>query len=577
MGRSRLFNGDNNVVECDTDTVKEKKQEVPILHPARKTMETKEREPDTVKNRRPRDGEYPRARAKTPRSGGAPECHMTKDDHAERTIEALLESEGKFRDLTEKSLVGVYLIQDDVFKYVNPRFTEIHGYDAEEIVNVLSPESLVVPEDWPAVRKNLQDRTTGKVASVHHQFREVTKTGKVITVEVYGSRTLYQGRTAIIGTLLDVTERKRAEDELRRLNEFNTALIDNAPIAIFTLNKEGSFTSINPAAVEILRLEADVVRSIQEFNWVSNRYTVKCGLAAHIRKGLKGRTVQLWDFPYVTYTGDRTLYMDFKGVPLKGKDGAIEGLLCIVEETTARVRTRAKLMQETRMAALGKLAAGIAHELNNPLATLVAHSELVCRRLDSQFAQLGSPQLGELWDDLKMIEEQAFRCKHVTSDILNLPWREGLAITEVDVNRLVGNVLKFTSNTEAVKFVRDLAPSLPYAKADIGALRQIIVNLVSNALDAVEGRIEPTVRIGTRLDDNRVILEVEDNGVGIPDSIIDKVFEPFFTTKESQKGIGLGLSLCHEFLSNMGGTISATSTPGQGATFAITLPTEDAR
>jgi PAS domain S-box-containing protein len=505
-----------------------------------------------------------------------PDRRATKQARVEETIDALRESEGKFRDLTEKSLVGVYLIQDDVFKYVNPRFTEIHGYKAEEIVNVISPESLVLPEDWPAVKKNLQDRTMGKVASVHHQFREFTKSGRIINVEVYGSRTFYQGRPAVIGTLLDITQRKQAEDELRRLNEFETALIENAPIAIFTLDLKGAFTSINPAAAAILGLDRETEEKIADFNWVGNRYTVKCGLTGHIKKGLKGKPFQLWDFPYVTYTGDRTLYMDFKGVPLKGKDGAIEGLLCIVEETTDRVKTRAKLMQETRMAALGKLAAGIAHELNNPLATLVAHSELACRRLDSaEVREAGLPGLTDLREDLEMIEAQAFRCKHVTSDILNLPWREGLAITEVDVNRLVGNVLKFANNTtRAAEILKDLAPELPYVKADIGALRQVIVNLIGNAMDAVDARTDPAVRIATRLDGSRVVLEVEDNGVGIPESIIGRIFEPFFTTKESQKGTGLGLSLCREFLNNMGGTITVTSKPGHGAVFVVTLPTE---
>ena len=312
-----------------------------------------------------------------------PNCHISAQARAERTIGALRESEGKFRDLTEKSLVGVYLIQDDVFKYVNPRFTEIHGYEAEEMMDRISPQRLVLPEDWPDVDKHLRDRLTGRVGSVHHLFREVTKTGKVIDVEVYGSRTLYRGRPAVIGTLLDITERKRAEDELRRLNDFNTALIDNAPIAIFTLDAKGVLSSINPAVAAILGLGPGAEEKLIGFDWPRNPYTIKCGLAAHIRKGLEGKPFQLWDFPYVTYKGDRTLYMDFKGVPLTGKDGTMEGLLCIVEDTTDRVRTRAKLMQETRMAAIGKLAAGIAHELNNPLATLVAHSELACRRLDS--------------------------------------------------------------------------------------------------------------------------------------------------------------------------------------------------
>ena len=370
-------------------------------------------------------------------------------------------------------------------------------------------------------------------------------------------------------------KRKQAEDELLRLNEFNTALIDNAPIAIFTLDKKGAFASTNRALAAILGFGPNAEERILGFNWAQDPYTIKCGLAAYIKKGLKGKPFQLWDFPYLSYTGDRTLYMDFKGVPLKGKDGAIEGLLCIIEETTDRVRTRAKLMQETRMAAIGKLAAGIAHELNNPLATLVAHVELACRRLDSEkIAEAGLPELSELREDLEMIEAQAFRCKHVTSDILNLPWREGLAIAEVDLNRLVDNVLEFTNNGSFQgTIVKDLAPTLPHVRADIGALRQIIVNLISNAMDAVAGRLDPVVRIKTRLDGRSVLLEVEDNGVGIPDSIIDKVFEPFFTTKESQKGTGLGLSLCHEFLSNMGGAITAKSKPGYKTVFVVTLPT----
>ncbi len=612
------------------------------------------------------------------------------------------ESEDKFRDLAEKSLAGIYLIQDSIFKYGNPKFAEMFGYTVEEVLNGMGPHDMVSPDDWPLVENNIKKRLSGDAESIHYEFKGVKKNGEIIGLEVYGSRIIYRGRPAVIGTMLDITKRKRAEellkrteekyrgifensiegifqitpsgqftvinpalekmlgyesseeltaslkdmkgqlyvksssrsefmriletngealgyecelfkkdgttiwvkmnarairgvdgaishfegtvedvteqkkaeDALRRLNEFNSAIIDNAPVAIFTLNQDGVFRSVNPALAAISGLGREAEEKLLGFNWLENAYTVKCGLATYIKKGLEGEPFQVWDFPYITYKGDRTLYMDFKGVPLKGKDGRIEGLLCIIEETTDRVKTRAKLMQEARMSAVGRLAAGIAHELNNPLATLVAHSELACHYLEALRTRAGEgPELDELNACLNIIEAQAFRCKNVTSDILSLPWKEGLEITDVDINWLLDGIIESTAaNKPRVRIVKETLAPLPPVKGDMSALRQVFLNLVGNAVDAVDVRTDPTIWIRTRLDEGKVKVEVEDNGVGIPDPIVEKIFEPFFTTKEPNKGTGLGLSLCNEFVSHLGGTIRANTRPGYGTTFIVTLP-----
>jgi len=294
---------------------------------------------------------------------------------------------------------------------------------------------------------------------------------------------------------------------------------------------------------------------------------------------LKGEPFQLWDFPYITYRGDRSLYMDFNGVPLKGKDGKIEGLLCIIEETTDRVKIRAKLMQETRMSAIGRLAAGIAHELNNPLATLVAHSELAGHCLKSfKGSKRKQPALEDLKAYLNIIEAQAFRCKNVTSDILSLPWKGGFEIKSIDINKLLNNILEFADISQSNgKIKKEFTTPLPPVKGDIGALRQVFVNLIDNAADAVEGRMDAIILIGTKETDTGVQVEIKDNGIGIPDSIFEKIFEPFFTTKESKRGIGLGLWLCYEFLNHIGGSIKAESKPGSGTTFFVTLPIDSAQ
>jgi len=145
------------------------------------------------------------------------ELEKSETEH-KQAEEALRESENKFRSLAEKSLVGIYLIQDGIFKYVNPKLAEIFGYRVEELIGKRGPRDLTLHEDWPVVEKALRRRISGKVKSIHYNFRGITKNKEIIHVEVYGSRTIYQGRPAVIGTLSDITERRRMEERIRHLN-----------------------------------------------------------------------------------------------------------------------------------------------------------------------------------------------------------------------------------------------------------------------------------------------------------------------------------------------------------------------
>jgi PAS domain S-box-containing protein len=153
----------------------------------------------------------------------------------------------------------------------------------------------------------------------------------------------------VVEMVQDITAEKRASEEISRLNDFNKAIIDNAPVAIFTLDRHGTFTSVNPALALISGLGSEAEAKLIGFNWLKNPYTIKSGLAAHLKRGLRGEAFQLEDFLFNTYRGDRPHYIDFKGVPLRGKDGQLEGLLCIIEETTHRVNEK-KLLNEKNIA-----------------------------------------------------------------------------------------------------------------------------------------------------------------------------------------------------------------------------------
>jgi PAS domain S-box-containing protein len=145
-------------------------------------------------------------------------CAIIRDITARMRFEkALQESENKFRDLSEKSIVGIYLIQDNAFAYVNPTFARIFGYSVDELIGKKRPENLVSLEDWPIVQATLAERLHGEAPFVHYEYRGTTKNGGTVALDAYDTRTMFQGRPAVIGSVLDVTERKRAEEERERL------------------------------------------------------------------------------------------------------------------------------------------------------------------------------------------------------------------------------------------------------------------------------------------------------------------------------------------------------------------------
>jgi PAS domain S-box-containing protein len=379
----------------------------------------------------------------------------------------------------------------------------------------------------------------------------------------------------LLETIQETTAQKLADEKLKRILEFNRQIIHNAPVAIFTIDQTGGFTSVNPELAALSGLGAKAEEKLVGFNWLSNPYTIQCGLANHIQKGLQGEAFQLFDFPFVTYRGDRSLYMDFKGVPLKSKDGKVEGLLCIIEETTDKVKARAQLIQDAKMSVIGRLTTGVAHELNNPLATIAANSELACE-LFQTFAdgKVGKGEMDELRNYLEVIQDQAFRCKKIIKDMFDLTRVEGFEENKVDLRVLLNDLLQLVNLRKLkIRLKKEIPRNPPHARGDLNALRQCFLNILHNAIDAVEGREGPSISLRVfPAGEDAVRIEIEDNGSGIHDSLTDKIFEPFFSTKTTGKGIGLGLTLCYDFLNKMGGKIEVESKLGRGSVFKVTLP-----
>lgn len=235
-----------------------------------------------------------------------------------------------------------------------------------------------------------------------------------------------------------------------------------------------------------------------------------------------------------------------------------------------------QLMQAGKMASIGELSAGVAHEINNPLAIILTERQIL---LDFalQKADLNGDFRDQLTDSLMQIDAQVNRCKRITQNLLRFARRTKSAIEPVDLNAFLEEVVELMereAKSSGIKFFTDFQEDLPPLLSDPSQLQQVILNIINNAIDAHDGKSYGTIRIKTLFDEKKRAIEVgfADTGSGIPAEKIEKIFDPFFTTKSAGKGTGLGLSICYSIIKLLGGDITVQSEYGKGTEFTLLLP-----
>ncbi len=378
------------------------------------------------------------------------------------------------------------------------------------------------------------------------------------------------GVAGVLALMHDITEKRTLESQVAETEEYLQNLIDNANDIIYTLDAEGHITFLNKMGQEITGYRVDPEQKAHYTAYVIEKDLAKN--ERHFREALKGKPQR-----YAT----TIIAMDGKLVsallnitPIRRGDKVI-GVLGIARDITERKQMEAQLLQASKMAAIGELAAGVAHEINNPAAIISGTAEQL------EFIIEGS---GDRADDLKetllrhvsMIREQATRCKRITQGLLNFARGTEVHTTDVNVARLVRETVALVENralSEKKRIETRLPDDLPALQADPHQLEQVFLNLVNNALDAVDEN--GVVTIQARTERKSIIVEVADNGSGIAEEDLKRVFDPFFTNKPVGKGTGLGLSICFGIVERMNGRITVESTPGCGSTFTVHLPVEE--
>jgi two-component system NtrC family sensor kinase len=234
-----------------------------------------------------------------------------------------------------------------------------------------------------------------------------------------------------------------------------------------------------------------------------------------------------------------------------------------------------KVIETGKLASIGELASGVAHEINNPVAIMVEEAGWIGDLLDDEEFREGK-NIEELRRSLAQIKTQGRRCKEITRKLLSFARKTSLSVQDIQVNELIVEIIGISAQRAKygmVEIATQLQDHLPLIRVSLSELQQVILNLINNALDAMENK-GGRLTLSTCFKDGFVVMEVADTGVGIPAANLHRIFDPFFTTKAVGKGTGLGLSICYGIIENMGGRIEVQSSVGVGTTISVYIPAQ---
>jgi two-component system, NtrC family, sensor kinase len=372
--------------------------------------------------------------------------------------------------------------------------------------------------------------------------------------------------------LIDVTTKRQLERELRRRNAFFHNLIDSSVDSIIASDMKGNIILFNQGAQSLLGYtEKDAISSLH----VTGLYqeNVAYELIKRMRSNDFGGQGKLLRHEIIVKHKDgHDIPVSFSGGIIydKGQEIATFGIFtdmrAILQIEEDLEHTHNMLIQSEKMAGLGRLAAGVAHEINNPMSGIMLYANLI------------QEELGEdhpLQEDLKIIIRESERCKVIVADLLEFSHQTTYEMDLIDPNAVIRKTLGVLKNQPVfhnIEIVLDLEESILPIFGNSMRLNQVIMNIVINAAQAMEGH--GTLRIISRTRANQDIdeIQISDTGPGIDESLQEKIFDPFFTTKVTGEGTGLGLSVSYAIVKEHKGSIRVTSTPGSGATFTLRFP-----
>ena len=352
--------------------------------------------------------------------------------------------------------------------------------------------------------------------------------------------------------------------ELERLRAYTENILESVNVAVLALDFDGRITSCNRALEELYKTDR---RQIIGFA-IENLFPLDVILSIQRVTGTKRWNIETAANIFKLYIENRLgkrLIVNLSLIPLKDSMAVSSGSLIVMDDITAKVELEGQLMQAEKLSSIGLLAAGIAHEVNTPIAGISSYTQMLLK---------DTPESDRRKHILEKIEKQTFRAAEIVNGLLNFSRLNGSEFKDLDVNQLICDSLSLLNHQLQSGHVRvesQFDRSLPAVYGNAGKLQQVFVNLFLNARDAMPSGGELAVH--TTMNESMVVVDISDTGTGISKEDIKRIFDPFFTTKEIGKGTGLGLAVTYGIIQEHGGRIFVDSDSGKGTHFRLKLPT----
>jgi len=472
------------------------------------------------------------------------------------------EKERRFTELFETLQEGVYFsTPEGRLLDGNAALVRILGFENKEDLLALDPKALNSDPSQPPVLGRSADDQGGIRA------REITlrrKDGNLATF-LDTSRAVWDAEGKIVryqGTLVDVTERRAMEKALRRQEEFQRYLLESFPDLILAIDLNECYSFVSSRSRELLGFTPEELLG-KKVEQDQDHSPEMVALVRDLIAG--GSTFGRCEYGVRHRDGTwRTLRASAS--PLFDAESKVSGVIASVRDITVEKKLEQQIIQSERLAAMGQMIGGFAHELNNPLTSILGMSELL---QDGQVADATRKQL-------EILQQQARRAVDIVKNLMYFARPPAPGKTPIELGELVQRTLhlhaySLRKSNITVDFLRE--EPLPTVTGDAHQLMQVFLNLLLNSEQAMrEVRDKGTLRIRLEKGEKTVSVIFQDDGPGIPPEILPNIFDPFYTTKRPGRGTGLGLSICKAILREHNGNVEAASGPGGGAVFTVTLP-----
>lgn len=347
--------------------------------------------------------------------------------------------------------------------------------------------------------------------------------------------------------------------DLRQSSKLLQSVFDGISDPLILLASDGTLQMANQAFLERNKLSMDDAIGLSIDSVSSGQ---QCLFSSQLQElDLQAKKQQTKE----VQLADGSIF-DISFYPILSRDHSVQAIVCLAKDVTTIKETEQRIQQTEKLVAVGQLAAGVAHEINNPLGVILCHTDIIKENNEDD---------EETLHDISIIERHTENCKRIVADLLDFSrGRESRIERQLaSVNEIVEGVLSMVGQQFKKKQIRlnyNLDKTLPHCSVDSRGIQQVLVNLIMNAVQAIEDRGK--ISISTRTKDNNVLIEIDDDGPGINKEVLDKIFDPFFSTKEQGKGTGLGLSVSYGIIHEHNGEIKVQSTPGHGARFTVIIP-----